>query len=418
MPAYLTSGSAFERLALCQASAALPHADHETEYSREGTMVHEFLQGVSEVGREEALRLIDEPEDRAVCEALILDGLDEQLSLAAEVAIAYDFETDTARELGRGQGRLYHDVKETELPATLDVVGSRRVAAGHRGLVIDWKRGWTTRRRIAVVQQLDVGALLSARAFGFDFVEVQLIHVHEDLDPWVQRRLIDGWEIDAFAASAREIYLRALDMRQKMHQGIRPTEWNTGPWCDRCQAREWCDAQTNMLRAVLNRDMFDGERRLQHLDDTSIAQLWHNIHEAESVLAHLKGKVLGIASTRMVPLGRDPEDGKDRWLGKQLYEGNTELNGEVVFDVVAELHGEDAATAATKVTSTRKSIKAAIKQAVPRGKRAEAERAILRRLKEAGGSKRRWKTSVREFRTKPGVLPILAPPEGEADAEE
>lgn len=417
MTDYLSSGSAFERMAHCPSSAALPHANHETVYSSRGTAIHEFLENVNRLGRDEALSLVD-AEWRQACEALNLEGLDGKLSLAAEVALAYDFETDTARELGRGVGRKYGDVKESELPSTLDVVGVRNVAAGKRGLVIDWKTGWTTRRRIETVTQLDVGALLAARAYGLDVVEVQLIHVFEDIEPWVQRRVIEGWEIDAFAMVARQAYEVALEQRRKLQRGERPTSYNTGPWCDGCSARQWCDAQTRMIRSVLARDEFDGEMRMQHLDDATLSDLWHRIREASSALSYLKGKVLGVAATRTIPLGRNPENGKDRYIGKVTYEGNEKLDGEQVFDVVSDLFKDESfvadtlgmeidhvdadaiASAATQVVSSKKLLKDALKKSVKRGKGALAERAVLAELRKRGGAKRDWKTDVKEYETK------------------
>ena len=66
---------------------ALPHASHSTIYTSRGTAIHAFLEDVSAIGRDAALELVD-GEYRDTCEALNLDGLDLQLSLAAEVAIA------------------------------------------------------------------------------------------------------------------------------------------------------------------------------------------------------------------------------------------------------------------------------------------------------------------------------------------
>jgi hypothetical protein len=396
----ITSGSAFERLARCRVSAALPHAHHESFYSRRGTAIHEFLESVSKVGREQALDLV-EPEFQSACAELNLDGLHEQLSLATEVAIAYDVETDTARELGRGEGRKYDDVKESELPATLDVVGVRPVAAGRRGLVIDWKTGWSTRKPIENVAQLDVGALLAARAYGCDVVEVQLIHVFEDLDPWVQRRVIEGWEIDAFAAFVREVYADALRIRSEMQAGRNPRDYNTGPWCDGCGARQFCPAQTALLRSVISRDLFDGPLRMAPIPDDALVDMWHRVHEAQSILNLVKSKVLTVASERSLYLGKTP-DGRDRWLGSVTKQGPEKLDGEIVFDVIAELYGEECASAATKVTATKKDIEAAVKKAVPRGQGAKSIAAALERVRKTpGGSHRSYSTKTLEYVTKP-----------------
>lgn len=394
MSRLVTSGSGFERLALCPTSAALPHAHHESEWTQRGTAIHEFLENVSKVGRDAALELVDE-EFRETCEQLNLDGLQDLFGLAAEVAFAYDVTTDTARELGRGEGRKYDDVKENELPATLDVVGMRKVSAGIRGLVVDWKSGFTTKRRIADVAQLDVGALCVSRAYGADIVEVQLVHVAEDLEPYVQRRVLEGWEIDAFAFTVSQVFDEALRLRAQVKAGIQLRDFNTGPWCVQCPAREFCPAQTTMLRSVLNRDMFDGEMRMQPIPDDVLVDIWDRIKEAQSVLSLLKSRVLGVASQRTLYLGRTADGTGDRWLGSRTYKGKETLDGEAAFDVVAELYGDDVATAATKVVATKKDLDAAVKKAAGRGKGAKALVTVYDLLRKRGGVKGgAWKTGA------------------------
>lgn len=411
MAKYLTSGSAIERVAICKASVALPHAHHETEYTQRGTAIHSFLEACSKVGRDDALAQVDE-EWRDSCAELNLDGLHEQLSLAAEVALAYDVETDTARELGRGEGRAYDSVTESEIPATLDVVGCRPIVDGRRGLVIDWKSGFSTRRKIEHVVQLDFGALCVARAFGCDIVEVQLIHVHEGFAPWVQRKVIEGWEIDAFASYVRDIYDECKVLRAEMRAGKLPTDYSTGSWCDRCGARQWCPAQTSLLRSVLSKDLLDGPLRMSPIPPSVLAQLWNDLHAAQSVLSLAKAKVLAYASQTTISLGKNA-DGHDRWIGKVLAEGNEKIDGEIAYDVLSEMLGEDVALAATKVTASKKDIDAAIKLAVPRGKGAEKIREVYAELRVRDGAKRVWKQDVKEFTTKPSDMPALPPGESE-----
>ena len=418
----IASGSGFERLALCPTSAALPHSHHETEWTQRGTVIHEFLENCSKVGRDQALDLVD-IEYRPTCEQLNLEGLHDQLGLAAEVAIAYDVDKDTARELGRGEGRKYDDVTESELPATLDVVGVRRVASGNRGLVVDWKSGFTTRRRVADVQQLDVGALCVSRAYDCDVVEVQLVHVHEDLEPWVQRRVIEGWEMDAFAFTVSQVYAEARKQREQIKTGLMPRDFNTGPWCVQCPAREFCPAQTTLLRSVLSGDLFDGPRRMQPIPDEVLIDLWGQLGEAYSVLSMLKGRVLAIASQRTLYLGRTPDGKMDRWLGRRTYRGKEMLDGEATFDVIAELYGDDVATAATKVVATKKDMEKAVKKAAGKGKGAKALVSVYDLLRKRGGLKGgEWKTGApTEYVTKVQIEGAPATPElpaGDPVAEE
>lgn len=414
---FLSSGSAIERSMLCEASVALPHARYESPYTMRGTAIHAYLEACSQVGREDALAQVDE-EWRDVCAELNLDGLHAQLSLAAEVSFAYNYETDTARELGRGRARQYEDVGRNELPCTLDVVGVRDVSQYvRRGLYTEFKSGWTTRRAIRLVGQIDFGTLCVARTYGCDVVEGQHINVHEGLAPYVQRRVIEGWEIDAFAAELREHAMRWRELRDRFDAGVMPREFNTGQWCDRCPAREFCPAVANQVRWALKaRDTFDGPLRvsLDALDDAQLGQLWDDTDDAIGVLQMIRGRIKGIAASRRVRLGVTP-DGLERWLGTVISEGNDKLDGEHVFDVIAGMppemwiegvSSEDVATKATTIVATKKGIDEALKTSVPRGKKAAAMRAVLEALEEIPGAiTNKINTDVKETRTKLALQP-------------
>lgn len=399
---------------ICEASVALPHARYESPYTARGSAIHSFLEACSKIGRDDALAQVDE-EFRDVCAELNIEGLHAQLALAAEVSFAYNFVTDTARELGRGQGRIYGDVGRDELPCTLDVVGVRDVSPlVRRGLYAEYKSGWTTRRAIKLVSQIDFGALCIARTYNCDLVEGQHINVHEGLAPYVQRRVIEGWEIDAFAAELRDHAMRWRELRDRFDAGVMPREFQTGQWCDRCPAREFCPAVAQQVRwALAARDNLDGPMRVQldTLDDAALGLLWDEIEDAESVLSMMKGRIRGIAASRRIRLGVTP-DGLERWLQNVISEGNEKLDGEHVFDVIASLPpetwksdditSEDVATKATKITATKKDVEAALGAAVARGKKAATMRTVLDALKKIdGGITRKINTGVKELRLKP-----------------
>lgn len=408
MARYLTSGSGFERLALCPASAALPHAHHETVYTERGTAIHAFLEDVSKVGRDEALAAVPD-EWRPTCEAIDLTGLDVQLQLAAEVAFAYNVETGKVRELGRGAGRKYDDVTEDELPTTLDVVGVRYLPTIRRGLLADYKAGWQTRRlRVHTLPQMDVGALVMMRAFDLDVVDRHLIHVAEDTAPWVQRDTVERWEMDLFEDKVRTVWRAAKELRAELRTNLMPRDFNTGAWCEMCPAREWCPAQTAMLRSLLNRDFFDGAMRTDRLEDEDIAALWDSLREAKSALKMLTGRILGLASSRTISLGKT-SDGEERWLGMMVTESNDVLDGEIAYDVLEEMLGPDVATEATTVTATKKDVDAAIKGAVPRGKGASTMREFLKRMHAANGITNHTKSKVTEWKATPAIAAAAAP---------
>jgi hypothetical protein len=237
----------------------------------------------------------------------------------------------------------------------------------------------------------------------------------------VQRRVIEGWEIDAFAAELRDHAMRWRALRDRFDAGVMPREFQTGQWCERCPAREFCPAVAQQIRwALAARDTFDGPMRVQldTLDDAQLGILWDEIDDAESVLSMMKGRIRGIAATRRIRLGVTP-DGLERWLQNVISEGNEKLDGEHVFDVIAslppetwksdEIDSEVIATKATKITATKKDLDAAIGAAVKRGKKAETVRLVLAALaKIDGGITRKINTGVKELRLKPAERALPA----------
>jgi len=400
---FLSSGSAIERAKRCALSVALPHANHQTEWTERGTVLHEFLEAVVNFDRETALAAMPD-EYREACENLNLEGLDAQLSLGAEIAFAYNLETDTCRELGRGVGRAYDTVGIDEVPCTLDVVGVRKISDITRGFYADWKSGWRA-RKIAGNDQIAFGALCISRAYDCDVVDGQLIHVHEDLPPYVQRIVYERWELDFYRDELREHHARWKALRARVLGGDMPREYSTGPWCDGCSAREFCPAQTSQIRALIAGDTFDGIMRMSPIPDSALAELYEDIERAESALKFAKSKLWGIAAQRTVSLGLEPDGKSERWIGRLIRDGNEKLDGEAVYDVVAREYGDEAATAATEVVSSKKKLDAAIKAAVPRGQKAAAMRKVLDELRASGHVHRKLNTGPTVFSLPVGEKP-------------
>lgn len=415
MKPYIATGSAIERLMNCASSVALPHAHFETPYSTRGTALHSYLEELSRSSRDDALNLVDD-EWRPACERLNIDGLDDLLSLAAEVALAYNVESDTARELGRGAGRIYDDVTDEEIPCALDVVGVRVLPSGvRRGLVVDWKTGWLTRKKRASDGQLKFGALAAARAFDLDVVEVQMVHLSENRTPWVQPAVLDALDLETFAADIRALYAEAKRLRAEYHAGKMPTTFSMGGWCDYCPAKLFCPAQTRLLRSVMSLDELDDLMRVSPMPDAVAADAYVRLEGVERVIATLRGQIYAIAKSRPLYLGAT-EDGRHRWLGEVISNPKEYLDGNSTFDVLEELVSAECADEATKVTATKKDVQAAIKKHVPKGKAARTMATFLAemRLRE-GVTRKGGKPTIKEFTTKDATPPRALPEGDEAD---
>ena len=380
MSEYLSSGSAVERALICPSSVALPHVRHETPWNSRGTVIHDFLEATAGVGREAALVAIDDPNDREVCEEIDLAGLEGVLGLAPEVSLAYNVATGEGRELGRGAGRAYDTVGIDEVPCTIDILGVRDLGSIKRGFVGDYKAGHRTQRAARDVVQLDFGALAAARTYGLDLVEVQLIQVREGVKPWIDKRVIEGFEIDMFEDLLRTKHAEWKKLRAEYDAGIIPKFFTTGAHCEYCAARPFCPAQTSLVRGVIEQPI-----SIAGLPDDQLALLWERIAVAQSALSTVKKQILGIAGSRPIALGsRKP--GTERWLTAVVSEGRASLDGEAVFDAIAELHSEEVATAATTIETTKKQIGEAIGAIAPRGKKAALLRDLYAKLAKTPGA--------------------------------
>lgn len=399
---YVATGSSIERLIRCASSIGLSHIHFATAFSERGTVIHSYLEGCADGDRELALAAVPE-EWRDACAAIDLSGLDIHLSLTAEVAIAYDVETDTARELGRGAGRVYETVTDSEIPCCLDVVGVReeevQVSPGvylqrkrRIGLVVDWKTGWLTRKkRVENDWQLKFGALAVARLYDLDVVEVQLINLSEG-KPYVQRRVYTIVDLAQIAVEVGEFYDRAVEVRSLHAAGKLPAKYELGEWCEQCPARDLCPARLSLVRAALDRKPAD----IARLSDEEVADLYRRLTNAKRLINQTLEQLKGIV---MAP-GRGPvflseeSDGKLRYLAPIVSEGNEQVDGPITYEVVAKMLGEEYARIAAPPDATKKGIKAAVRKAredgrVRRGYGEKTEKAILAELRKRGGATKR-----------------------------
>jgi hypothetical protein len=389
-----TTFSGFERLAHCPGSIALPHATYETGYSTRGTALHGYLEAIAAVGPDEALASVPD-EWRAAAAALDLTGLDDRLGLAAEVSYAYDVETDTARELGRGLNRDYRDIKPSEIPGTVDVVGVD--VAGGRGIYVDWKMGWQVgRKKLRDHWQLDLGMLAIARCYGLTKMEGQLGHIREGAEPIVKRKVLEALDLDLVADDVRTAYQRALEQRRLVEDGKMPTELHAGEWCTWCGARNWCPVRTSMIRAVVSTDEFDDLMRIRPLSVGMVPEALRRVKAAKSILNAIERAIYAAAREQPIKLGVD-DDGTEHWIGYILDEGNEQVAGDIADQVLTELYGADVAAQAVTRETSKAAIERVLKPLAKRGEFAGMLRNVLAGIRAKGGITRPPREGVREY---------------------
>lgn len=305
--------SGLKRVTECPASVVLPQHKSMSRPASKGTAIHAFLANVPEMGRSEALALVDE-EYVAACEAIDLSTLPacEPGSWAVEIKLAYDPVKDTARELGRGSDRDYSGAKEGEdFCGTLDVLGLTPDAV----VVIDYKSGWKDLGPVRDNMQLRSGALAACRAFDRERAHVAILRLKEDGESFYQWATLEPLELAATQQAILEAQAGAERAALQLANGEHPT-LSQGEWCGFCPAFPTCPAKAKLAAALGStevRTSQDGalvgstsiwELSLPVLSKETAPSIVESIARAKEVVAFIEGKLDEYAKENPFELGQ------------------------------------------------------------------------------------------------------------------
>lgn len=388
----MISGSALDRVHACPVSESLPHAEELHGGQDRGNAVHDFLARVPEMGREEALELVpDEWHD--ACAGIDLDQLpaSSAMSYSAEVAFAYDIDTDTARVLGTGIGRRY-DVGPNEVPGSVDSVG----IAGDQAQIIDYKSPWADLPPASRNRQIRFYALAACRAYGCTSAVVMLIRVREDGSAWIDKDVLDSMDLHEVAAEVRDAVQRARAAKDASPED-RPVPV-IGSHCRWCPAARFCPAHRSLVSALAHRpEDLEEETREWLLSPETAPIVLERLAVARRALERIEWTVKDYASRNPVELPEGEVYGPHR-VTKET------LDGDVVRRVIESdpAYGGDAARRALKVTATKTAIEQLARDRAEEtgGKIAPEKRRLLAAIDEAGGIARRTMTKVERYRPK------------------
>lgn len=350
--------SATDRLLQCQHWRYRPHSRETTERSELGTAAHAYLFAVLTQGVE-AARAHVLPEFQSLMDTIEISELPacRPDRWAGEVALAWDWRADTARELGRGLARAYVGLGPTELPGTPDLVG---LTDDDAVAILDWKVGWI-RSRPKQLGQLRSYALAACRAYGRSRARVGTVN------PLLNRVVWDELTEEDLAEHAVAL-ANALDA----DRDETPVQ---GPWCTYCPAFDACDAKRALLCAAadqleVNATVTDEVcvRALEQLQmlEGAIKRAWKLLEERATAA---------------------PFHGPDgRVWGPVQEPGNDSIKPEA-YAWLKEKYGVEVATTAAKFEVTKGRLTSALRahgRNVPGFKLAEAERTCLSGLRQAG----------------------------------
>jgi hypothetical protein len=374
-----------QRLAICIGGAVLPRAGRRTAGATAGSVRHRYLERVNAVGREAALAEVEEPW-RSVLEAVNLDGLGlADGSLASEVAFAWDWERDTARELGRGTDRDYAEVGDTEIPGTVDAVGLVGDDAVYVG---DYKSEFLHVPPPRDNLQLRLYALMAARAYGRSRAVVEIVRPRRDEPAWRERAELDAFDLVMIADDARALAERVMAARAAFAAGIEP-RLVTGEHCRYCPSVTHCPEQTTLIRRLASEDGAALEERFfDALSPETAARAWHRVQAARQLLERLEGALETYALHNPIDLG----DGR---IYGSTTQNSLSLNGAALWQLVNERLGTERAWSAVEIKAVQTRVKEMLgKLVAAAGQDAELEAALWSIVREGGRAAKRLSASA------------------------
>lgn len=347
------TASSVARVAQCRPSVVLPATLFlsSSPASARGQVIHTFLENCLNLGREAALDLVP-AEYLETCEVIDVQRLPASKpdQWAAEVALAWDWSTGKARELGRGLGRDYEVLEGTEVAGTLDTL-SLSAELVH---VYDYKTGWADLGPVLNSWQLRTYGLMAARTYDKPAAEIGFIRLRPDGTPWFDTVTMSERELDAFEVELRTLLEEASRLRLA---DVRNLEFREGPLCRFCPGFSRCPAKVSLAASLASPNSALGE-----ITPEVAAKAWERLALARDVLDQVESAVREYALHHPITLSN----------GKTL--GPVEVAKETVALVdeaqawLAKEFGPDVAAEAVEVkrTMTWEGLKDALRPWVER----------------------------------------------------
>ena len=377
----MITASKLELARLCPGHASLPQHDSRSVDAEAGVERHKAWEVDITAGR-------------------IPEELDERwpdVVWESEVPFAWDMATGHGRQLVKGQHRDYAGLGPFEIAGTADVVGR----GPHQLVVVD-RKGFDRVPAAVANLQTGIAALAFASIHHRDVVQVGIYY---------EAAPFDVAELDVFSLEAM-----AETIRLVMRTSASDKALNEGEHCKYCPAFGSCPKKQKLALEVMTETPDERLAMLLPLrDDATAANAYAFAERLRELLKRLDAAVYARANEAPIPLG----DGL--MFGKVSKLSNEKLDGDVVYAVLKELHGQEVADAAVIRSATKDRIKKALSVIGGRGQVAAMERSTMAEVRNRGGAKREMRDSFDEYPShelKPGVSgPMLAAAAPQVDAE-
>jgi hypothetical protein len=381
-----TTGSQLSRVLECPGSQGLPHVRSVGGEAQElGNAIHAYLEQIANgMDPVEAAEYIDGIYDRQAaetCVAIDLEQLDDVLSAAAEVSLAYST-AGGGRLLGNSLGRDYSGAKPGEVTLTVDVLDVK----DDHVYIGDYKTGRTELGPAKESAQLLMGAIAAASLYKKEKAVVEYIYIR-DGNIWRDRAELDVFDLEAYASKIARMEKKLSIVEVAAEKGVAP-DVTTGRHCKFCPAFNSCPAQKSLAIELATGN--DAAPFNQSLTRSQMADAWEKVKMIQSMLNRIKKAIISEAEREPIDLN----NGKK--LGSYTKDGNEKLNGSVVHGVIAEMYGSRVADDAVTFSSTKSGIAKALKTHKIQ-KHTAAQKRVIEAVREAGGATKPRRNVTEEY---------------------
>jgi len=345
-----------------------------------GIAVHEYLEKVPEVGREQALAEVP-GFARDFCEALDIEALPTDYEkFSQEMWVAYYPDTDTAKVVKKGTR------PDDAIICVLDVVG---LSSDHV-YIEDYKTGFAYIGEVRDHWQMRVCALAAARALGRDRVRVVIRWLREDGTHWTDSHEFNAMELDSICVQVLDI-LVAL---RRMNADPDKIVCREGEHCRYCPAFVSCPAKVALAARLVESPATVAGDIVLNLTPENAAEAERRCSDLEDLIGKTRKQIQDYAREHPFDMG----DGR---VYEEREVKRKSLDGATAWRVVKEIHGEETAREAIEWKMSQEGLKKALRPKVGEGVTLKAlVDEVMDEMVRQDGVKVRVTKSVRAYKKK------------------
>lgn len=385
----LPTASSLQRVLICPTSHALPQVKQNTEASRKGNGVHDFLARTL-TGSEVKTALADvAPEFHQDCLDIDVESLPSELtSLRVEWSVAYNPVTRAVLDLGDNIGRRYAQVFAEKAPGhdishwyfgTMDYCGRQENGVLRIG---DFKTGNAFSTPAAKENsQLLFGALCVTKLLGEQECDAEIIKTKDEVRSDIAH--FDGFALESFAFDLNVLHA-TLSTTGKL-----PVI--EGEHCRWCPGFNHCPSKMRLIARIATSPNSLSDEIFDKLRSGDAREAYARYRAVRMAFRMLELKFREYAEHN----GGIPTSNGKRW--GPVTTDKLRIDPEIAFNVISERFGTTVARDAMELNTSKSRIGKALKPLSARGKHAATLKSTMSDISGAGGFTKKTKTEFSEY---------------------